>query len=73
MGYVNCYVQIRGNDEDYEFVYETNLVCRSIKDANDYVRMVVWDNDIESFTATVYQYMNTVKSVRKYIIKQMDN
>ena len=73
MEYVNCYVQIRGNDEDYEFVYETNLVCRSIKDANDFVCMLVTDNDIQTFTATVYQYVNQVKSARKYIIKQMDN
>ena len=73
MEYVNCYVQIRGNDEDYEFVYETNLVCRSIKDANEFVSMVVIDNDIKTFTATVYQYVNQVRSARKYIIKQMDN
>ena len=73
MEYVNCYVQIRGSDEDYEFVYETNLVCRSIKDANDFVCMVVVDNEIETYTATVYQYVNQVRSARKYIIKQMDN
>lgn len=73
MGYVNVYVQIKGYEDDMDFQFETNLICKSVKDANQFVRMICEEYDVENYQAIVYQYMNIIKSERKFSIKQIDN